>query len=105
MEKLTIQEEEVMLYIWSIGDCFVKEIVSKFPDPKPPYTTVASIVNNLKRKGYVLLTHLKHLPIYSIDKTKRIQAYIHGRSSTELLCQLLQGDGVFLCQRTKDFGR
>ena len=30
MEKLTIQEEEVMLYIWSIGDCFVKEIVSKF---------------------------------------------------------------------------
>ena len=34
MEKLTIQEEEVMLYIWSIGDCFVKEIVSKFPDPK-----------------------------------------------------------------------
>ena len=29
MEKLTIQEEEVMLYIWSIGDCFVKEIVSK----------------------------------------------------------------------------
>ncbi len=53
MEKLTIQEEEVMLYIWSIGDCFVKEIVSKFPDPKPPYTTVASIVNNLKRKGYV----------------------------------------------------
>lgn len=35
MEKLTIQEEEVMLYIWSIGDCFVKEIVSKFPDPKP----------------------------------------------------------------------
>ena len=38
MEKLTIQEEEVMLYIWSIGDCFVKEIVSKFPEPKPPYT-------------------------------------------------------------------
>ena len=51
MEKLTIQEEEVMLYIWSIGDCFVKEIVSKFPDPKPPYTTVAYNVNKQKRKG------------------------------------------------------
>ena len=54
MEKLTIQEEEVMLYIWSLGDCFVKDIVAKFPEPKPPYTTVASIVNNLKRKGYVV---------------------------------------------------
>ena len=36
-----------------MNSAFVKEIVSKFPDPKPPYTTVASIVNNLKRKGYV----------------------------------------------------
>lgn len=51
MEKLTIQEEEVMLHIWSMGECFVKDIVAKFPEPKPPYTTVASIVTNLKRKG------------------------------------------------------
>lgn len=51
MEKLTIQEEEVMLHIWSMGECFVKDIVAKFPEPKPPYTTVASIVNNLKEKG------------------------------------------------------
>ena len=53
MDKLTQQEEEVMLYIWSLEDCFVKDIVTKFPEPQPPYTTVASIVNNLKRKGYV----------------------------------------------------
>lgn len=53
MEKLTIQEEEVMLYIWSMRECFVKDIVAKFTEPRPPYTTVASIVNNLKRKGYV----------------------------------------------------
>ncbi|MDO4755548.1 MAG: BlaI/MecI/CopY family transcriptional regulator, partial [Parabacteroides sp.] len=53
MNKLTHQEEEVMLYIWELGDCFVKEIVAKFPEPQPPYTTVASIVNNLKHKGYV----------------------------------------------------
>ena len=53
MNKLTQQEEEVMLYIWSLGNCFVKEIVAQFPEPQPPYTTVASIVNNLKRKGYV----------------------------------------------------
>ena len=52
MEKLTIQEEEVMLYIWSIGDCFVKEIVSKFPDPKPPYTTVACNLKKKNRKCY-----------------------------------------------------
>ena len=42
MEKLTIQEEEAMLYI-----------VAKYPKPAPPYTTVASIVKNLERKQYI----------------------------------------------------
>ena len=53
MEKLNIQEEEVMIYIWELENCFVKEIVAKFEPPAPPYTTVASIVKNLERKGYV----------------------------------------------------
>lgn len=53
MEKLTIQEEEVMIYIWELKSCFVKDIVAKFEQPAPPYTTVASIVKNLERKGYV----------------------------------------------------
>ena len=53
MEKPTIQEEEVMLHIWSMGECFVKDIVAKFPEPKPPYTTVASIVRGLEEKGFL----------------------------------------------------
>lgn len=53
MEKLTIQEEEVMIYIWELENCFVKDIVTKFPEPQPPYTTIASVVKNLERKGYV----------------------------------------------------
>lgn len=39
-----MQEEEVMRWIWQIGPCFVKDILAKYPDPKPPYTTLASIV-------------------------------------------------------------
>jgi Predicted transcriptional regulator len=53
MDKLTNQEEEVMIYIWEIGPCYVKDIVTKFPEPYPPYTTIASIVKNLERKGYL----------------------------------------------------
>lgn len=53
MNKLTHQEEEVMLHVWSLENCFIKDILAKFPEPKPPYTTVASIITNLKRKGYV----------------------------------------------------
>ncbi len=58
MEKLTLQEEEAMIYIWELGSCFVKDIVAKYPLPKPPYTTVASIVKNLERKRYVSSTRV-----------------------------------------------
>jgi predicted transcriptional regulator len=53
MEKLTPQEEEVMLHIWQLGPCYVKEILAHYPEPKPPYTTLASSVKNLERKKYV----------------------------------------------------
>ena len=36
MEKLTIQEEEAMIYIWELGSCFVKDIVAKYSQPYTP---------------------------------------------------------------------
>ena len=40
MEKLTIQEEEAMLYIWELGSCFVKDIVAKYPKPAPIWISI-----------------------------------------------------------------
>ena len=54
LEKLSIQEEEVMRCVWQLGRCNIKAIVDLLPSPTPPYTTVASVVGNLKRKGYVI---------------------------------------------------
>lgn len=42
-----------MLQVWRLGCCTIKEVLTQLQEPKPPYTTVASIMNNLKRKGYV----------------------------------------------------
>ena len=53
MEKLTIQEEEVMRLIWSVGRGFIKDYLENYPEPKPPYTTLASVVKNLERKKYI----------------------------------------------------
>lgn len=53
MEKLTQQEEDVMRQVWLLGRCGVKDIVDLLAPPKPPYTTVASVVSKLKRKRYV----------------------------------------------------
>lgn len=53
MEKLTRQEEDVMKIVWLLGECSVRQIVAELPQPKPPYTTVASTVKNLLQKSYL----------------------------------------------------
>lgn len=53
MEKLTFQEEEVMLIIWQAQSGVIKDFINRMEEPRPPYTTVASIVKNLEHKGYV----------------------------------------------------
>lgn len=53
MEQLTPQEEQLMLYIWKHGKGFVKDYREMYPHPKPPYTTVATIIKKLEAKGYL----------------------------------------------------
>ncbi len=53
MEKLTKQEEEVMQAIWTAGENNVKAFLEYLPEPRPPYTTLASTVKNLEKKKFV----------------------------------------------------
>lgn len=64
MEKLTKQEENVMLYIWKLENCCIKDILAEMSEPKPPYTTVASVVKNLERKQYVKPSHVGNAYYY-----------------------------------------
>jgi len=53
MKELTKAEEQVMRVLWEIGRGFVNDILEKFPDPKPAYNTVSTIVRILEKKGFV----------------------------------------------------
>jgi BlaI family transcriptional regulator, penicillinase repressor len=53
MEKLSQQEEDAMRIIWATGEGVIKDYLEKYPQPQPPYTTLASIVKNLHRKGFL----------------------------------------------------
>lgn len=50
---LTKAEEKVMNILWSIEKGIIREIVTHYEDPKPAYTTVATIVKILEKKGVV----------------------------------------------------
>lgn len=53
MEKLTEPEEEAMLVVWKIKGGFVKDFLEQWPETRPPYTTLASTIRNLERKGFL----------------------------------------------------
>ncbi len=53
MNTLTKAEEQVMQILWEEKEGFVKELLQKFPDPKPAYNTVSTIIRILEKKGFV----------------------------------------------------
>ena len=80
MEKLTNQEEEMMLIIFQQGKGFIKDFIQHMDDPKPPYTTVASIVKNLERKGFVKSTRYGNTYEYStlIEESEYKSKFMSG---------------------------
>ena len=53
MEKLTPKEEEIMRWFWSKGPLFVKELQELYPEPRPHFNTLSTLVRLLEQKGYV----------------------------------------------------
>lgn len=53
MEPITHSEENIMRILWDLGEGVVHDIIEKLPEPKPPYTTVSSIVRLLEKKGFI----------------------------------------------------
>jgi len=42
-----------MQFFWQKGELFVKQIVAMYPDPKPHYNTVSTMVRALEEKGFL----------------------------------------------------
>jgi predicted transcriptional regulator len=65
MNEITKAQEDVLKAIWEVENGAVSDIMEKMPDPKPAYTTVATVIKVLERKGYVAhktygKTHVYH---------------------------------------------
>jgi predicted transcriptional regulator len=54
MNKLTRVEEEIMHIIWQLERCTVRDVIEQLPqDPKPPHSTISSVVRILEKKGFL----------------------------------------------------
>ena len=81
MERLTQPEEDALRVLWQLpAGGFVKDVLDQLPalpgtSPRPPYTTLASTLRNLERKGYVRAEKLgnsfRFVPVVSADDYQR----------------------------------
>jgi BlaI family penicillinase repressor len=51
LEKLSHQEEEAMQAVWKVGEGAIKQFLENMAST--PYTTLASTIKNLEKKGYL----------------------------------------------------
>jgi BlaI family penicillinase repressor len=53
MEKLSRQEEQAMQAVWKTGEGNIKLFLENLPSGAMPYTTLASTIKNLEKKGFL----------------------------------------------------
>jgi len=88
MNPLTKAEEQVMQCLWEMEEGFVKEIIQHYPDPKPAYNTISTIVRILENKEFVRHESFgkshKYIPVVSKEDyrsftaTKVMDGYFGG---------------------------
>jgi len=64
MQKLTPQEEEVLQAVFRAGSGNVKTIMGQM-ETDAPYTTIASTIKNLEKKGYLTSKMIGNTYIYA----------------------------------------
>ncbi len=75
IRELTKAEEEVMQILWRIKKGFIKDLLEKFDEPRPAYSTVSTIVRILIEKGFIDYkaygrTH-QYFPVISKDDYRK----------------------------------
>lgn len=75
MKTLTKAEEQIMHILWDLKECIVKNVVESFEEPRPAYTTVATVLKVLEKKGFaghkkIGNTHLFYPTVSKKDYTR-----------------------------------
>jgi BlaI family penicillinase repressor len=53
IRELTRAEEQIMQVLWDLEKGMIHDILGRFPEPRPAYNTVSTIVRILEQKGFI----------------------------------------------------
>ena len=90
MKRLTAKEEEVMGFFWEKGPLFVKQLLEFYPEPRPHFNTLSTIV---------------YVPIPCRRVERRVQARDAEKRHQQVFQQFLLRGGLFAGKGRGDFDR
>jgi BlaI family transcriptional regulator, penicillinase repressor len=70
MKQLTKAEEQLMHILWNLKEAVIKDVVEGFEEPRPAYTTVATVLKVLEKKGFVAHKTIGNVHQYFAKITK-----------------------------------
>ncbi|MGB3607608.1 MAG: BlaI/MecI/CopY family transcriptional regulator [Psychroserpens sp.] len=53
IKQLNKSELQIMKYLWMLKKGFMKDIVELFPEPRPAYTTISTLLKRMCDKKYI----------------------------------------------------
>lgn len=71
MKTLTKAEEQIMQILWDLKESVVKDVVEEFEEPRPAYTTVATVLKVLEKKGFVSSRKVGNVNLFSPEISKK----------------------------------
>ncbi len=80
MKELTKSEEQVMQYLWKLEKAFLKDIIEQFPNPRPAYTTVSTVIRVLVKKEFIKYNSYSKVHEYypAVLKSEYSRFYFRG---------------------------
>lgn len=74
-DQLTDKEEELMRLLWEHGPAFISQLVDLYPEPKPHFNTVATVMRRLETKGFAAHTDVagsfQYYPLAELDTFRK----------------------------------
>ncbi len=52
-DLLTPKEEELMQLLWENGPILISKLLELYPEPKPHFNTISTVMRRLEKKGFV----------------------------------------------------
>lgn len=79
-DQLTDKEEELMRLLWEHGPMFVSNLLELYPEPKPHFNTVSTVIRRLEAKSFVAHNEISgSFQYYPVAKMETFRSRSLGR--------------------------